>query len=115
MEEAMSIFDFTKGEWKVYINKTGWYLKAKDTDTHDVMICKSLLDSECLPETHKRQKADACLIACAPEMLKTLIDIIKTWYVYVEDGELRIQAIEKEIKLIEKATGKSWDEIGKNT
>lgn len=120
-------FDFTDGEWKEIVSKDGWYIKSDNHNNEDVMVCMSKIYRETLPETHKRQKADARLISCAPEMIKALIDVVKKYYdvcveaphikrsKYYEDykqnfyNDFKIQ-----IKIIEKATGKKWSEINDN-
>ena len=51
------------------------------------------------------------LIASAPEMLEALIEIVQTNMTYVEQGEIDIEDIQKELGIIERATGKSWSEI----
>lgn len=45
------------------------------------------------------------------EMLKALIHRVQTDYIYVQHGEIDFRDIESDVKIIEKATGKSWGDI----
>jgi hypothetical protein len=59
--------------------------------------------------------ANARLIACAPEMLYTLIEFIKGFEIIEKQtGDFNRFKITKAhcISLIEKATGKKWETIG---
>jgi len=55
--------------------------------------------------------ANSLLIASAPEMLEALIRRVQTDYIYVQCGEIDFRDIESDVNIIEKATGKSWEEI----
>ena len=51
--------------------------------------------------------SDICLISTAPEMLEALIETT----MYMEDVGYKEGLVESNIPIIEKATGKTWEEI----
>lgn len=98
-------FNFTKGPWSLEYDEFDdiWCVCHERTECSETTVCNFVNDDE--------EKANARLISCAPDMLMALIENTKhqigmtvvgsdTWHLCMEN-----------IKIIEKATGKSWSEI----
>jgi len=102
---------FTEGEW----------IQGKFLD----VICVENKGTICNTENDDREliecKANARLISCAPEMLKLLYNIVDklikasmkiTNFSYNECVEILRKSPDAEyINIIEKSTGKKWEEI----
>lgn len=114
-------FDFTEGEWEFrdisYYEDGGKYEIYKEHVNFDKIIC-SIEGGQT-----KTLKYNARLIACAPEMLEALIEKTKQDVNAINQVLTIKESTKKElyeklcinehIDLIEKATGKSWEEINK--
>lgn len=113
-------FDFTEGEWYVQRNAdvyTHIVRINKDKGFEKVFLCQLAQDSS------GESRANAQLISCAPEMLSALIEYVMKFYRLTKMAHIKNSKYEhqykdnfykqhkKEINLIEKATGKKWEEI----
>ncbi len=112
----MSKFKYTLGPWDYGIaqNYQGFYI-APTMKLPTLAACEVFN----YPDS---TEANAKLIAAAPEMLEALIDIcskfqsiVPTNTKYSEDYQKDfLRMYDKQIKVIEKATGMSWKEIVEN-
>ena len=101
-------FDFTEGEWEIIStnNQDGIYSNKLNNRINEkiliTVVHKDLFDHENID-----YKANARLIASAPEMLKMLIEI----YDLADLEDFGMEINNKIKAIIEKATGKTWEEI----
>lgn len=89
----------TPGPW-IARKGAGWYISA------DAMPdCAMLVTGK----SNEEEKRNTEFIASAPEMLEALLDWCLYWEKHFEPSKI----FEHSIFIIEKATGKTWDEIKK--
>ena len=88
----------TPGQWMVY---TGHCFPGVNVITKSEWIC------EVGEAKNDGVRDDARLIAVAPEMLEALIE----WCLYWEEHFGPSKRFKHTVYLIEKATGKTWEEI----
>ena len=101
-------FDFTEGEWKI-----------DDYNEYDkfIIIPKPGIKIDNDDVDPKESKANAHLIACAPEMIKALIKYVKIqkdisdYLKSCRKEDIAEKLINKDILLIEKATDKKWQDL----
>lgn len=67
-------------------------------------ICSEQKEPHLLEQTHDRQDNDARLIAAAPEMLEALIGVAN-----LDESEDFYNPVV--LRAIEKATGRTWEEV----
>jgi len=70
-------FKGTKGEWKIDYQYAGIYSEHEDKVIEGNIICNAPIDWE---ESMKSWEANSKLIACAPEMLDVLQDMLDASY-----------------------------------
>ena len=107
-------FDFTNGKWEV----CAYDYKERYVECNNKLICQ-FHNGDDMWEEFENHEANAQLISCAPEMIKALIEstlkIEKDLYNWDYDADsfyINMEKLyEKNISIIEKATGKKWSEI----
>ena len=108
-------FDFTNGEWEVREN-----IFVETAEIYSNEYGRVAIIDKTFPKGNKQIDANARLISCAPEILNSLIHNVNCGCYNCPDSDVIISANEKQcngcgyfkdIKLIEKATGKTWEEI----
>lgn len=101
----------TQGPWEAVIARHAWSVFAPDgSKPQGVRICTEKKESHLLEQTHNRQDNDARLISTAPEMLEALIENVIIYEEFFNDGD-QVEHIQKQIHIIEKATGRTWEEL----
>jgi hypothetical protein len=101
---------------KLGISNSPWEIKEISTFRYDKFNGKRrYVSSNGKGVCGSTKKENANLIAAAPEMLEALIDMLMEFQDYwgIEDEDMctEINPILKSLQAIQKATGKSWEEI----
>ncbi len=107
---------------KLGITKAPWYINKEGSTNFESTVISTIKDgesnqvgSDCEVLGHSEwlrvEECDLRLMSYAPEMLEALIRRVQTDYIYVQCGEIDFRDIEADVKIIEKATGKAWEEI----
>jgi len=99
-------FDFTPGPWHIAEKGLGNKEEFPTVYAANEELIYVATCSDCLTREPTNNLANARLIATAPEMLEALISIVRTC-----DSFSRNVARDEQKKVIEKATGKTWEEI----
>jgi hypothetical protein len=98
-------FNFTEGKWGYEYSPANDAYEIFPKDKKGEFIIEKEI---CI--TADNNKANARLISCVPEMLKALIKYIT----FLKNKKYYDPLTMPTIKLIEKATGKKWEEIIKD-
>ncbi len=101
----------TQGPWK-WVQKYDYdFLTTNGVDDS----CESIIDDGSAHgeygQTIKADSPNALLIAAAPDMLEALIDCLNFYEYGLRADDPRQQSFLKAIESVEKATGKTWEEI----
>lgn len=107
MKDIIEKLGITPAPWRNAIGENTSYIMGRDTLTHEVVVAHSRRDPVIFDETWERHIKDFNLIATAPEMLEALIDCV----FMVENGHPVDFIKPAMFELLEKATGKTWEEI----
>lgn len=117
MEEKSIIekLGITKGPWKWVLGEDFDYLTANGVDD----LCEAIIDDGSANgeynQTIKGDSPNAKIIASAPEMLEALIGIVEFLpdlkSLPIKTKTAHGEATRKVVNAIQKATGKSWEEI----
>ena len=104
MSNIIKKLGITAGPWKVNVNNTG--IMKHYGNYEDVPHSSAWgEDSFSIDEATEESRANDLVIAAAPEMLEDLINLMLFW-----EGLKDISKITY-VDTIQKATGKSWEEI----
>ena len=94
---------------KLQITQGPWEAEYIEDDEHRINATRPTGQIGTIAECYSKE--NSLVFAAAPEMLEALIEIANTNYQYYMSGEIDFEDMENEVKIIEKATNKSWEEI----